>query len=463
MDSIDSLIFRSTRTLCSVAPALPRRGMLGQEIEDAARAAERGYFLPEEDERVRGAFTRYLGVRAALHETIRDLEPVYRSRTDISEEQRLRVFAVAYCAACMLMRSARFLIENYSASKVVWRKLDEAEPRYGLPRKQFTNIYSSATRPYTVWRFYRAIEFAGRNAAAIRALASCPDIGLVIDLLKEEEHEAMRFSKRTEAKNRMRYLWHSLNRRRKSTVDQVLFAIFEGSGRAVSRMQNPFHRKRVPPEIVRAANRLLQPGDVIVTRHDDALSNFFLPGYWPHAALYIGSCEARRQLGVKMTEERWQRSRDPARVLEALKDGVRFRRLAETLHVDAFTILRPKLQPEELAQALSRATEHEGKLYDFEFDFRRSDRLVCTEVVYRGFNAVGNLHFELTPRAGRPTLSAEDLLDLAVHRVGYEVVALYGENGNNRLVTAPDACDCLAASYLSTGADATHTGWPGET
>ena len=449
LENIDDLIAQSARTLCAVAPVLPRLEMLRQEMEDAERAAGRGYFFPDEDERVRGAFVRYLGARAALHETVRDLEPVFHGEPPMAEPQKLRVFAVAFCAACMLMRSARFIVDSYSGSKVVWRKLDEAEPRYGLPRKQFSNIYSSATHPHNVWRFYRAVEFARKHAEALWELGDDPNIAPVIQLLREEEHEALRMSKRAEARSRFRYLWHSVNRRRKSTLNNILFAIFEGSGRAISELQNPFHEKRVSPGVIREARRLLRPGDAIVTRHDDAASNLFLPGYWPHAALYVGSNEERRALGMQMDEERWARARDPVRVLEARKDGVRFRCLTDTLQVDAFAIIRPQLESAALARALSRAAEHEGKFYDFEFDFRRSDRLVCTEVVYRGFHGVGGLEFRLTNRAGRPTFSAEDLLDLAVQNIGYEVVALYGENGNNQLTTGMPARDRLASTYGS--------------
>lgn len=450
LQDIHSAIARSARALCSLAPGLPGTSRFGWGIEDAVSAAERGYFHADEDERVKGAFARYLGIRAALHETIQELEPALKAG-DLREEERLRVFAVAFCAACMLVRSARFLVENFARSKVVWRKLDEAEPRYGIPRKQFSAIYKSVTNPWNVWRFHRAVEYARERLDAIGGLASCPTVGRVSALLAEEHPEAIRFSKRAEAKNRLRYWRHSLSRRRKSTLNQNSFAIFEASGRVISELKNPLHQRRVSPEIVRAARRLLRPGDALVTRHDDAMSNLFLPGYWPHGALYIGSARERRQLGVRLSDERWERSTSPVRVLEARKDGVQFRPLSETLDVDAFAIIRPALAPEELARALSRAAEHEGKDYDFEFDFNRSDRLVCTEVIYRGFHAVGNLEFALTSRAGRPTFSAEDLLDLALEDRGYEVIAVYGEDGNNRLLTGRAACHALACTYRRDG------------
>ena len=58
-------------------------------------------------------------------------------------------------------------------------------------------------------------------------------------------------------------------------------------------------------------------------------------------------------------------------------------------------------------------------------DFSRSDRLVCTEVVYRSYEGSGNIKFSLTRRAGRLTLSAEDLLQKAVDADGFDILAVY--------------------------------------
>jgi hypothetical protein len=66
--------------------------------------------------------------------------------------------------------------------------------------------------------------------------------------------------------------------------------------------------------------------------------------------------------------------------------------------------------PRRLWFLLGRAASHEGKGYNFDFDFLRSDRLVCTELVYRAFDGIGNVTIPLSERAGRPKLFAEDLL-----------------------------------------------------
>lgn len=173
---------------------------------------------------------------------------------------------------------------------------------------------------------------------------------------------------------------------------------------------------------------------MIVTRRHDRFTNLFLPGFWPHALLYLGSRSP-------------DRSRD---VLEARKDGVRLRTLADALDVDAAAVVRPRLGGEAIEAALQRALQHEGKLYDFDFDFFTSDRLVCTELVYRTYDGAGEVNFELTERAGKPTLSAEDILATALRGEGFDVHAVLGVRGARGLVLEEGpAREALARSLES--------------
>ena len=243
---------------------------------------------------------------------------------------------------------------------------------------------------------------------------------------------------------RLSYRWHSVRRRRASAVGHAMFGVFELAGRVIADLRNPFHAKRVTPEIRGQLAAILQPGDVLISRHDDAMSNLFLPGYWIHASLHIGPASVRGSMNLSMDADRAARWLDPVRVLEARKDGVLFRALDDTLGVDAVAVLRPTLAPPHIAQALCRAVAHEGKLYDFEFDFFRSDRLVCTEVVYRAFDGIGPLRFALRTRAGRPTLSAEDVVQMALDQRGFEPVAVFGPPGAmHGVVTGPGAAKIM--------------------
>jgi hypothetical protein len=358
-------------------------------------------------------------------QTIEELKPLVRQRVPADNETAFGGFIVAYAAAALLVRAGRFMIDCFAADRIVQRKLNEAEPRFGLPRKQFAAVHKSLTSPFNAWRIHDAVRFADAHRREIDAMEADPVLSDVIAHLRQAEH-ALRLSKRRYVLARARYRWHALRRRGASALGQSMFGLFEMSGRIIADMRNPFHAKRVTPEIQRQLSEILQPGDVLISRHDDAMSNLFLPGYWIHASLHIGPASTRRDLPIEIDAGRAQRWIDPIRVLEARKDGVLFRSLDDTLSVDAVAVIRPRLDRPQLAQGLSRALSHEGKLYDFEFDFFRSDRLVCTEVAYRGFHGIGGLEFTLSHRAGRPTLSSEDLINMALSGRGYEPMAVFG-------------------------------------
>jgi hypothetical protein len=136
-------------------------------------------------------------------------------------------------------------------------------------------------------------------------------------------------------------------------------------------------------------------------------------------------------------------------VQEAKKDGVWIRSFQSPLHSDAITILRPRLDQSQVLAGLVRGMSHTGKPYDFDFDFTRSDRLVCTEVVYRSFEGIGDIRFNLTRRAGRMTLSAEDLIAMAVEGRHFDPVATYAPPDHDQLQTGSDATDVLRATAAS--------------
>lgn len=182
----------------------------------------------------------------------------------------------------------------------------------------------------------------------------------------------------------------------------------------------------------------LRPGDVLLVRQEHFLSNAFLPGFWPHALLWLGPPEAwgalsdgalakdaqvRAALGGAAADDH-----GPARVLEATSDGVVLSSLDHALAKDFVVVLRPRVAESEVAAALLRAAPHLGRPYDFDFDFGTDDRLVCTELVWRAWDPVlrFGLQMDVTPPPsppipglvrvlGRLTMPAQEVARFAVH------------------------------------------------
>ena len=75
----------------------------------------------------------------------------------------------------------------------------------------------------------------------------------------------------------------------KSLLGRALYGLQKFAGTMLSdRYVRPGHRPGIPSDVEAEVQRVLAPGDVLVVRKEYALTNYFLPGYWPHAALYLG-------------------------------------------------------------------------------------------------------------------------------------------------------------------------------
>ena len=123
-----------------------------------------------------------------------------------------------------------------------------------------------------------------------------------------------------------------------------------------------------------------------------------------------------------------------ADVIEAVAEGVIFNNLCHLMdtHVNRLLVLRPRISEEERTDALISIFRFLGSKYDFSFNFGDTSAVVCTEVQYHAFNGKGQLHFELTKRAGNPTLSADDIVNyyLTKQPGSFDLVLLAIEDPN---------------------------------
>ena len=422
-------------------------------------ASQRGYFTPGEDESVRQLLISYWQARAALLELVVS----FRDDADLPQELRPAAFLVAYSAAILLVDAARFLREAFDDRPLVKAKLNEPEPHFGIPPCTYDTVQRSLTSVRHAWHLYHAMQYYDAHEAELRRLASsttelAPALA-VVDRLGDR----VRVATHQFAKARWRVRGEqALGTVRRDVLGLALYGLQKLMGCLASEVcLRPGHRPGLPDRVGTQLRALARPGDVIIARKEHAVTNYFLPCFWPHAALYLGAADELAMLGLEAhahVRPRWERllSADPAeprKVLEALKDDVWIRSVTSPLGCDSVVLLRPLAKPDEIATALARGLFHEGKPYDFDFDFSRSDRLVCTEVVYRSHDGIAGMRFELQQRAGRLTLSAGDLLEMALQHTCFTPVAAYVPGESSELTTDV-AAEAIIARRLGCAAPA---------
>ncbi|MBB5352902.1 hypothetical protein HNR46_003151 [Haloferula luteola] len=403
------------RTAVAVFHALEEEGSPLHEFQSIGQILVRGYLTPEEDERLRVRYSAYWVRRGALLQVLAAMES-RAGRTGVRWQREAPAFLLGLTVGLILVRSTRGWIELAEACRPIRKALDLSDGARGVHRKSFASQYRATTRLSRLGLLRMARDHYLSHQEAFREEAIPAGMEDLLEVLDSECGRPLVALGLGAVWERWRYRWFSFRRRHHSAWKLGEFTLFRWSGTAIADWRQPGIRPSGPKRISAALRtevlKGVRPGDVFVTRHDDALSNLFLPGFWPHAALYYGE--------------------EGAEFLEAKKDGVRFRKAEETLQVDSLVVLRPPLEFEEMQVALARARAHAGKSYDFVFDFRRSDRLACTEVVYRGFDGIGGLHFELVETGGRLCLPAEELIQQALQQ-GFRVIVSCGIDGGGCL------------------------------
>ena len=229
----------------------------------------------------------------------------------------------------------------------------------------------------------------------------------------------------------------------------------------------------IPEEKVKGFHNELKPGDILIERRDWYSSNAFLPGYWPHGALYVGTpgdwkkdgildevikeleilveLEASNETDATQAKENGkthvQEMRELIRklhkgetkklnekqIIEAVSEGVIHNTIEHSVGgASSVFALRPKdLMPGEREKAIAQAFFYIGRPYDFDFDFDTPNTLVCTEVVYRSYGGNSDeatLKFPLVTLMGRRTLPAHQLAmqfveEVEAGRSQYELIA----------------------------------------
>jgi hypothetical protein len=88
--------------------------------------------------------------------------------------------------------------------------------------------------------------------------------------------------------------------------------------------------------------------------------------------------------------------------------------------------------------------DHVDKPFDFSFDFRKAERLACTELIYRAYHHCGPVTFSLIEVSARPCLPAEELISQSLAQ-GFRVIAACGV-GNDEITSGTRAELLLHAS-----------------
>ncbi len=384
-------------------------------LADDFQSGRRSFLEQNDQDEFRALLLAYVDLRAMLLKTIwmyRDNAP--ESPATTADDIRHTAFLTSYSAASLLTEKAWLIYDNYHDQPDIRRQLDLGDLAWGIPDHTYSHIVNSLTNRTAMAELQIATHRFERDLAANRFPQETPWIQLA-----ERSKRSLPSVKKAFAGIGTRTLNRAVKEMQKQ-IENSADAVTPTVSVTVSRFrfkERPPHRGLVSPAQLDELRPILKPGDILIERRNWYISNCVLPGFWPHAALYLGSRDQLAALGVTedprvaphMADFQGQdaNGHDYA-IIEAVGEGVIFTSLERSVgESDAVVILRPTLSDSDLGEALCRALSHRGKGYDFDFDFETPDRLVCTELVYRTYAPILDIP-EMRTIAGKKRIAASD-------------------------------------------------------
>ena len=371
---------------------------LQTEIFPITKAKESRLLRREEKEIVWQTWQRFMEYTMALD----SIERYHASWWRLKGDEREESFLVSYAAMLANYRASLEFIRAAEMNPETDKVLNDAVPELGLPAGTYAKL------KFENLSVHIATEFAASQ--------------VTMKTFTGERHANLREMIKADSE----YIWTAgRGKAELLTAKNALNILKRGAGTAWLPIQTGVSEWMGDTKVYRIGKSLvseqqvqqlqtrLLPGDVMLIRHEWYLSNIGLPGFWPHAALYIGTPEERRKFFADAEVQAWVKQQGeasgdvefllqahssdayrqsisptnlhPARVIEAISEGVSLTALGHALDCDSTVALRPRLSKIEKAQALLRAFHYVGRPYDFNFDFSTDAELVCTELVFKSY------------------------------------------------------------------------------
>ncbi|MHC5018984.1 MAG: 1-acyl-sn-glycerol-3-phosphate acyltransferase [Planctomycetota bacterium] len=409
--------------LAADVPAVGRfmRGLEALEADALALQGEfaegaRGFVVQADNDAVRELLRRFLTFRAGL---LRVAWRYQRYDELADPALRLEAFLADYAALALLHDASLKFVHGFEGVAGAVERFNEPEPNWDIPPGLYNSVRRTLANPANRRLLAAAAQLYDRQREAFTGHGLGPT-GRCAHL-----HDAVARSRATaerldpafaNARVAIADLAGLVDEVRYET--QSAFSTWLGD----FKIRRPHDgRHPITTALQAELQQRLQPGDIVLERRNWFLSNAFLPGYWPHSALYVGTVadlEARGLTGRPAVAAQLERFRAPDAeghthvFIESISEGVVFTSLEHSVgEADAVAVLRAAIPPAEVNDAIARAFSLVGRPYDFEFDFASTDKLVCTELVYRAYGGnSGTLQFPIELIMGRTTMPAVNLV-----------------------------------------------------
>jgi len=358
-----------------------------------------------------------------------DMGAAQLARAGISPELRREGVALSLAAALVLYDNYLLAISLFEGDAKLRRLLNQSDPAYAIRRAELDKVTLSYNSEINRERVRQAIALFEKESDKLhKAATDNPDLDYVITLVDQSPSYSM--------VNRWAPLYvvgRKLGFLGAATTDTLaglertgvsLFSmVFGNAVGLVETRKGKLSRRGGLADQLREG---LRAGDILLEKTPFRLTDKLIPGYWGHAAVWVGSEEELRDLGIwddPVVVPYQAQIRSGKQVVEALRSGVEINSLEQFMNIDSLGVMRRTGDDrEQRAQVVLQAVRQIGKPYDFNFEVESKRGVYCSKLVYLAY---GDIDWPTQKSMGRTTFTPDHVAERALNSKDLELVTFF--------------------------------------
>jgi hypothetical protein len=336
----------------------------------------------------------------------------------VSPEARLNGVMMSLSSAFLLYDNYLLSISLFEGDAKLRRLLNEADPGYAVKSAALAKVTLSYNSINNRSRARRAIKFYEREAKRFnQSVDANPETAYINLLIKQSPSYSMvrTWSPFYVVGRKVGFLGgvteDTLSGLERNGVSLFSMVFGNAVGLVETRKGKLYRMGPVKGQL----NDTLQAGDILLEKTPFRLTDKLIPGYWGHAAVWIGSEKELRELGIwdnPLVSRYHGQIRQGRGVIEALRSGVEMNKLDQFVNIDSIGVLRKQtIGKEERGKVILQALRQVGKPYDFNFDVESKERVYCSKLVYLTYSGV---EWPTKKSLGRTTFTPDDVANRAL-------------------------------------------------
>lgn len=330
------------------------------------------------------------------------------------------------------LASALVLYDNYMLTATLFEGdpklrnlLNDGDRGYQLDKAELLKValsYNSAIKRARVrraMRYYEKTLSSGKTPQVNQYLAILIDQSPSYDMIREWSPLHVISSKLG--------LYSNITSDSFSTLQEEgisLFSMLFGNtvGLVETRKGKLYGRKDVYAEM----QNTLKSGDILLEKTPFRLTDKLIPGYWGHAAIWIGTEKELRELGIwddPLVQKYHKQIKDGHLVVEALRSGVEMNPLSRFLNIDSIGVVRrSNLSEQDRKNIVLQSLRQVGKAYDFNFDVESLEKVYCSKLIYLAYHGI---KWPVQESFGRTTFTPDDVAVNIFSEDSLQLVSFY--------------------------------------